>query len=1035
MVSAHSSATRIRGTIQGAVLFIAGLLILLLPASELYGQNVSDPEELFREAETLFIFNELERAKELYQQITEEHCDDSPRICAESWLQLSIISRYNRDFEESARLQDIAEERAETALDEGDSFYVKVYAQRAYLFEDKTLLEEARYWADKTVEFAEEHALPEKPTARASIINGYIHSAEGNYQEAISMYTAALEKLSDLPGDIYVMRLLSQIHNNIGIVYRRTGEPEKALHHYELASEVIKEALGDTHHEMALIYNNMGGIYYGLGDRGKAAEYFIRSASILIENFGENNNRVAIAYNNAGISYLQLGEIDTAFRYLELSQQIKVNIHGEDHPETAVGYNNLASYYLQMGQFENAEENYLRSIEIRRNVYGENHPDLIAPKLSISRLYIQTERFGMAREQLNRALTIGLQRFRNNHPDIIDIYGLIAGSYYEQGNIDLAGEYYSQAINYITDSDISDPGFSVDLQDVTYPVKLIENISGKSRVLKARYEVNESRDELIAYLRLTGIASEIIDELQTSFQSEASKLSLLDTHYGIYAGALDVLYELYAADGDKAWLDEMITFSERSKSRIALELLQDVEARRFGGIPEEVLARERELNEQVAVYLQQVNLHLEKNDEGEAEALRLYRDSLFYAQRNLDNFTRSLESEYPAYYRLKYDRRIADRKDIQAMVEPGESIIAYAFGEKALYAIVIDRENVGVGKIENGDELTESIRALRQAVISSNTSDYLEKARSLYVQLIGPLENHLMEGALTILPDQVLHYLPFELLLTEDPAQTAYHRLPYLIRSYEISYSPSATVMMSKMNSRPADPRNLLALAPFNDVNIGTVLTDDASTSSEVSRYLNQLAPLPLTGFEAREIAKLFRERTSIQSFFFPEQAEVLTDRRASRSRVMEGRLDDYGFIHFATHAFINERYPALSGIALHPGSGDDGIVYLNEIYNLQMNADLVVLGACDTGLGELHRGEGIIGFTRAFFYAGASNLVVSMWKVNDQPTAHLMIDFYRHIRNGEDYSSALRNAKLNLISHPEYAAPRNWAAFVLMGR
>ena len=226
---------------------------------------------------------------------------------------------------------------------------------------------------------------------------------------------------------------------------------------------------------------------------------------------------------------------------------------------------------------------------------------------------------------------------------------------------------------------------------------------------------------------------------------------------------------------------------------------------------------------------------------------------------------------------------------------------------------------------------------------------------------------------------------------------------------------------------RSSNPRNLLALAPFNQ-NV-----DERSSELYTERTFSRMTPLPLTDFETREIAKLFREKFSVYDYIFPETADVLLHKDASKRNFLNRELEEYGFLHFATHAFINETNPNLSGIALW-GEEESGILYVNDIYNMRFNADLAVLGACETGLGTLYRGEGVIGFTRAFIYAGVSNLAVSMWRVNDQPTSRLMISFYKKIREGAGYSEALREAKLELIEYPEFSEPKNWAAFVLHG-
>ncbi|TVR31131.1 MAG: CHAT domain-containing protein [Balneolaceae bacterium] len=1021
-----------RGTLSNLLKGIFCFLALTFLCTE-YGisQHGSTLSETFREAEELFIYNDSEQSEKLFKSIEEDLCnnEDYYELCVDSFIYRASILRNSREYEAADHLLDDAKNLAYNLLGEGHPLLVKIFAQKAFLNEDLANIDEARIWADRAIEVVNEYSPGEISFARAGIIDGYILNSQGNYSDALEAYSSVLNILNDLEKDLEVMRLLSQLHNNIGVVYRRLGQLEEALEHYLSAREVIIKALGESHHEMALIYNNVGGIYYVLGDRGRAAEYFIRSADILIENFGQMNDNVSRAYNNAGVVYLQLGDLEKAIHYLELAQRVKEEIHGSEHPNTAVGYNNLGSVYLQKEEFERAEKNYRLAIEVRKNIHGDNHPNLIAPLHTLSGLYIQTERWGDARKELQRALNIGLSRFNENHIDMIDTYSLIANSYLMEGDYNNAHHYYSKTLSLILGVDVSDEAIIPDLSQVSYTLKLIENIRGMNRVLHEKFKASGDKQLLHESLRFTTIASETIDMLQTSFQNEASKLNLIDNNYEIYSNALDIIFKLYTISHDDNWLDEMHYYSEKSRSRIAHDLLQSVEARNFGGVPDEVINVERELNTKVSDYYQKLQLEQEKGEEGSQSMLRQYRDSLFYAKRELHQFTQSLEENYPDYYQLKYDRKLAARDDIQSMIGPDETVLSYSFGSESLYAIIIDSEQISVRKLEKDEGLADQIEKIRKSVISGRTTEYEEAAYHLYTQLIEPVKDLLRTESVIILPDQAMHYLPFEMLLTEKPNGKMYHHMPFLLRQYQIQYRPSATVMITKQQQRPQEPKNLLALAPFSQSTIP--LEQDELNE----RYFDQLTPLPLSGYEAQEIAKLFRVRNSLWSFFFPEHAEVLTDRRASKSRILNGALDDYGFIHFATHAFVNERNPALSGIALHGGDDGDGIVYVGEIYNLQMRADLVVLGACDTGLGEIRRGEGLIGFTRAFLYAGASNLVVSMWKVNDQPTAHLMIGFYEHIREGQSYGSALRNAKISLMDHPEYAAPRNWAAFILNGR
>jgi CHAT domain-containing protein len=223
----------------------------------------------------------------------------------------------------------------------------------------------------------------------------------------------------------------------------------------------------------------------------------------------------------------------------------------------------------------------------------------------------------------------------------------------------------------------------------------------------------------------------------------------------------------------------------------------------------------------------------------------------------------------------------------------------------------------------------------------------------------------------------------------------------------------------------PADSRG----ADFVAANLAK---DSVRTAGRVFGYLSA-SKQEVTG-----VLEQFKSRQGFFARWFDNKAHAYLEHEAKEANLKSTALRDYRYVHFATHGLFNEKSPKLSGLVMAQDttSNEDGILYLGEIYNLDLNADLVTLSACETGLGQIAKGEGIIGLTRGFLYAGAANLLVSLWQVNDQTTADLMVDFYGNMLNGQTKAVALRQAKLNLIrSHPEYAKPYYWAPFVLVGR
>jgi len=325
----------------------------------------------------------------------------------------------------------------------------------------------------------------------------------------------------------------------------------------------------------------------------------------------------------------------------------------------------------------------------------------------------------------------------------------------------------------------------------------------------------------------------------------------------------------------------------------------------------------------------------------------------------------------------------------------------------------------------------------------------------LYQQLFPntPLIDRQIEK-LYIVPDGSLATLPFESLLTENFTGdiNANNEYPYLIKKYNISYSYSANLFyltFSKEASSTIEITKLidwLAFAPVFDnrseqsmvmfsQELQRQLSGLKTDSMMINRSMfngNYIKPLPATETETEAIFELYDDNNL--------KAKVLLHNNANEKSIKSGELEQYKVLHFATHGFVNSERPELSGLLLAQDTtgGEDGVLYSGEIYNLKLNADLVVLSACETGLGKIQKGEGIIGLTRALLYAGAKNILVSLWQVNDKSTSELMVDFYKNslANKGQlSYSEALRNAKLKMISEGRYAHPFFWSPFILIGK
>lgn len=995
-----------------------------------FAQNSLYDNQDFREARQLYDSDKIDQAKAKLESLADVHCRNSgnTEICFEAKYLLSHIAGRNGNYEAKEALAREISDYVNNQLDNG--LYFRARLAKLWLYHSiiQNESDKADEWANELQEIIAAEQDDPQTLAEAHNALGYYEDMLGNYEDAIYQYNTAIEMASNVNSFEKTDRLLLQAHNNLGVSYKKMGMLDEAKREYELSLDIAQRLFGDKNRSVAGALINLGNIYYSKGDIGLAVEYFQRSVEIYRSLTGNFSSELGASLNNLAASHYMLENYDKSAKFFEEAQRIKEENLGYDHPETAIGYSNLAAIHILNSDFDAARENIERSITVREAIYGPDHPNLIDPKIRLGNLYNRhLEQYEEAREHYQSALSIANERLGETHPDVTDIYLQIGKTYIEDNMYSKAEGYLDRAIKKL----YGDYDFDQDIdlnRAIANPVTFVLALSYQARLLKERNEKISVRDYQHALMALEW-AADLVDVLQHSFKNEASKLQLVESNYSIYTDAIEIIAALYSETGNSDYKDGVFDIIEKSRSRVTLELIQEVNARNYAGVPDDILNEESDLNNEITRLQQQLYQEESEGLEKDSARVTVLRDSIFQYKRELEDFSDKLEVEFPSYYSLKYDQSVIDRREAQSLLHDDEVALSYVLGTELTYVLVMSKNDINLVELGKTTEISSRVLDLKEQVLTNSNDAYKQTAHQLYERLIQPVEKFLSGKKLLIMADQALHYLPFELLLKEIPDHNQFHKFPYIVHDYTISYIPSLT-LLSEMNTRVVEnPRNLLAIAPFSR----EVSREDVALMDH--QYAGRANPLYLTQYETVTISSQFKSRRSLGEYFRPQQAELLLGNDATFSRFSEAGLRDYDYIHFATHAFINEENPEYSAILLYPEKQNSGVAYVGDIYNLELDANLVVLGACQTGMGSNYKGEGLIGFTRAFIYAGASNLAVSMWRVSDQPTSYLMIDFYDHIRQGYDYNEALRQAKLNLIAKPQFANPANWAAFTLTGR
>jgi CHAT domain-containing protein len=500
--------------------------------------------------------------------------------------------------------------------------------------------------------------------------------------------------------------------------------------------------------------------------------------------------------------------------------------------------------------------------------------------------------------------------------------------------------------------------------------------------------------------------------------------------------------------GDSKYKEGAFLFSERSKSAVLLESLLESNAKSLAGIPDSLIQHEQQLRKDLTGYNQRVLEEQLKGEMADKANIALWQAKILDFRQTYDGLVRQFEIEFPDYYNLKYNVNTATVPDVQGQIlDEQTALVEYSAGIDSIFIFTITKDDFAVMGVTKDSLFEHRIGQIRNGVIAQNYGQYIKSAYELYQILLQPALDRLSVQSLIIVPDVAMSAIPFEVLLTRDMRDSEaikdYADLPYLIDSHVISYAYSATVLQ-EMNRKDRElaRRDYVAFAPiFAD---GLPAGTRAADLFHATRAIDSLqAVVRFTGYlpgsekEVTGILDLFKERYSFFERLFDQNANAYLNDEANEAKVKSPELADYRYVHFATHGLINEINPELSGLLLAQckSTKEDGILFLVEVYNLNLNADLVVLSGCETGLGQIASGEGIIGLARAFLYAGASNLLVSLWQVDDPTTAVLMVDFYQKVLLGMTMAEALRGAKLRMIrGNPKFARPYYWAPFILAG-
>ena len=807
---------------------------------------------------------------------------------------------------------------------------------------------------------------------------------------------------------------IARTYIQIGTCYLAQYLPDDAKYNFDQALEIARSLNNSAREAEALTM--LGFTEYRKGDWQATIDYSTQAYGMLDENaeaemMAKLSSGMGGAFNEIGLPETALVQYQHALKSYQQTKDaygVSYALYGIGRTYFLLGDLTEATNFLQQS-FDAAPKNSL-------------YPALALQYLG--RIHTERGEYADALEKLGHAVRIYTKA--KNFREATQVQALIAQVYERQGAISTARSRYREAIAFL--DKISD---RVNQAAVSYAL-------GQLEMKQGNYEVAAA--DLKQSLQLT----ENIRRVSTSTDLTAAFSANVQDRYEAYIECLMKLHEQQPARG---FAVNAFETSELGRGRALAEMVA-LQSNVVPGVAPDLAAREKTLR--LALRLidnKKIQLLGEKDNEQQLKTLEVETTTL---ENDYKEITEQIRSRYPAYDDItkpaSWDLRQIQEK---LLSEDDAVLLEYSLGTENSYAWTVTRNGFTSYKLPSRTVINDASKKLYTLLSAppepERDNDLNQASSELSKLVLAPIAASLNKRRVIVVPDGALHYVPFQLLSASAKSDEP------LVSTFEVVNVPSASILgqlrQEKQQRRPAtkvlaafgDPVFASNYAQHKDSSASEIL----ATDTETSKWQHAWRDIEVEGdkFDPYSIQPLLytkRELKNLTEIAGPS-SRVVSGFEASRKTLDSLDLSQYSILHFATHGLLDPKRPEHSGIFLsmidQKGHPQDGFITMQDVYRLHAPVDLVVLSACRTGLGKDVRGEGLIGLTRGFMYAGASSVVASLWRVDDEATSELMKQFYTNmLQKGMRPPEALRSAQNTLRQNPEWQSPHFWAGFVLQG-
>jgi CHAT domain-containing protein len=946
-----------------------------------------------------------------------------------------MIHYQKRDYAMAIAYMEAGQEKARSEFGEQDTTYALLTANLGFFkvevgemeLAESLLLEARAIWKSIVGETHSEYTSCLMNLALLYQKIGKIEKTEALLLEVQRIFRRTLKE-----DDVGYLDL----SNNLGGLYLMSGRYELAESLFLKVKGIVNKKMGEAHPYYAHILGNLAGLYQRMGKYELAEPLFLQAKELNKAHFGMKHPRYAADLSSLGALYEKMEDYEQAVLLLSESLKIRGETLGEEHPRYVNNLTRLAIVYKMIEKYQIAEPLYLKAKEKNLAIYGANSLYYAGCLSNLGKLYFSMGKYDLVEPLYLESKEIKKAVYGMTSFDYVNTVNNLAAFYLKTNRLDDAESCYWQAIvanckeEHLDSIQLSQNWLLFAEKDFYFNSQIFETFYGLFLLNKIKYDSLGNKEFLKqGYIGLQ-TAMELNKRTKNEMTGEKDKLRILKKMNFLVKGAIASSL-LLSENNEQEYLYDAFAYAEENKSILLADAFKGNRARNLGDLPDSLVLYE--------LGLQKKKKELDKNrlqtgTAAEKEAVMAEINELNF---EVQAFKNTLKDKYPKYHALKYENITAKAREIQELLSPNTMMVEYFISDTVTYLFAITPELVEVFPIPISlKKLTIHIRKFRTALsdynmIGNNKSKayglYIQSAHWFYKELLGMAFKDKAIENLIIVADGELGNLPFEAFLVEPGKEQLeqYDKLHYLVNDYNISYNYSATLWKENLSksqlSTATKKGELLACASAYPKLDSSVLQ---RRTPYLNKLRNALKPLPAAEKEIATLESIFQGDflwgDSTNEKFFKEEAR------------------HYGIIHLAMHGVLHPRTAMLSSLAFteNGDSTEDNFLQAYEISRLKLNADLVVLSACETGYGEFEQGEGIVSLARSFMYAGTPSLVVSLWQVNDYSTAEIMKYFYQNLANGMQKDQALRQAKLYYIKIAEGIAahPAFWSPFIQLG-